>query len=289
MSVFDFFRKIFAGRRESTPNQADSEFRNDFRNPIWDTNEGDDSDNDFRNHGNFFSFNVYTNPLEIHRYFEQQMNEMLKNFHMLEPFQEFSSFFNSDFNENEFPMIEQSPLDQFSQQFPAIEGPNESQKSLREHLLKPEFRSIESPSDKVDTILDGEVDTKDICRALEKKDSPIPIWTPNDSAKSLVPNRDTFSFSSGRSVVTRFVRRADGSTEREEIVKDSDGTETKTVTRSLGDHEYSVTTIKDALGVEKRTENYKNIDPGRLEEFNKAWDIHGSKWWSWWSDRKPGF
>lgn len=283
MSLFDFFRNFFLGSSGSSSVPSDSGFRNDFRNPIWDSNEGDDSDNDFRSAGGSFSFNIYSNPLEIHRYFEQQMNEIIKNFFVTDPFQDGDSFFNSGFPQ--FPGIEDHSPFNFLPQPPDIgesKSPDvDSPKDLREQLLKPEFRKVEKPSDKVDTSLDGKVNTDDIVRAFDSKDSVVPIWTPNDREKAVVPFKDTFNFSSGRSVVSRIVRRPDGSTEREEIVKNSDGSETKTVTRILGNHEYSMTIHKDASGAERSTENYKNIDPEKLEDFNKAWDAHNSKWWSW--------
>lgn len=48
----------------------------DFRNHTW--NEHEDDNYQDVPHGP--GFHLFTNPLEIHRYFEQQMDEMMKSF-----------------------------------------------------------------------------------------------------------------------------------------------------------------------------------------------------------------
>lgn len=64
---------------------------------------------------------------------------------------------------DQFQGSEQSPFEHFQQLLPppqqlppAIdESEKKDSKSLREQLLKPEFRRIQSPEEKVDTVLDG--------------------------------------------------------------------------------------------------------------------------------------
>lgn len=59
----------------------------------------------------------------------------------------------------QIPEIGELPMIKPFQQIPLIEEPTNSDegssKSLREQLLKPEFRKVEKPSDKVDQNLDG--------------------------------------------------------------------------------------------------------------------------------------
>lgn len=80
-------------------------------------------------------FNVFTNPLEMHRYFEQQMNEFFKQF-QFESAMDFGNF-----------GLPASP-----QEVPAIEGGNPgSSGSLRDQFLKSGF---ENRSSRVDTDVD---------------------------------------------------------------------------------------------------------------------------------------
>lgn len=50
-------------------------FGNDFKKPIW---YDDESDDELFDNNKVFGFQVFTNPLEIQKYHEQQMKQMLK-------------------------------------------------------------------------------------------------------------------------------------------------------------------------------------------------------------------
>lgn len=110
---------------------------------------------DFRNPRNHteFTFSVFSNPLEIHRYFEQQMSEMAK--HIEESFSR-----DPNFNSNG------SALDSFfgktpfynADQVPAIlppSGDSQGSGSLRGKCLKPSARQHKRES-AVDSDLDNE-------------------------------------------------------------------------------------------------------------------------------------
>lgn len=47
-----------------------------FRKPIWYDDESDDEL--FDNHKSFKHFHVFTNPMEMQKHFEQQMQEIMK-------------------------------------------------------------------------------------------------------------------------------------------------------------------------------------------------------------------
>lgn len=54
-------------------------FGNEFRKPMWiDDCESDDELSERK------GFQIFTNPLEMHKYFEQQMQEMMKSIEMID-------------------------------------------------------------------------------------------------------------------------------------------------------------------------------------------------------------
>lgn len=52
-------------------------FGNDFRKPLWYDEESDD---ELFDNNKMFGFQVFTNPLEMQKYHEQQLQSMLKAF-----------------------------------------------------------------------------------------------------------------------------------------------------------------------------------------------------------------
>lgn len=105
-------------------------------------------------------FNIFTNPLEMHRYFEQQMNEFMKQFQM-----EDHSFGSFDFPGN-CQMAKQ--LDHiillvlylgFSE-FPALKDPSQEESSsgsLRNRFLKSGYEKA-IPADDKNSKVDSDVD-----------------------------------------------------------------------------------------------------------------------------------
>lgn len=56
-----------------------STFGNEFRKPVWfDDCESDDELSERK------GFQIFTNPMEMQKYFEQQMQEMLKSFELID-------------------------------------------------------------------------------------------------------------------------------------------------------------------------------------------------------------
>lgn len=52
-------------------------FGNDFKKPLWYDEESDD---ELFDNNKMFGFQVFSNPMEIQKYHEQQMQSMLKSF-----------------------------------------------------------------------------------------------------------------------------------------------------------------------------------------------------------------
>lgn len=56
-------------------------FGNDFKKPLWYDEESDD---ELFDNNKVFGFQVFSNPMEIQKYHEQQMQRMLKTFEQFE-------------------------------------------------------------------------------------------------------------------------------------------------------------------------------------------------------------
>lgn len=181
-------------------------------------------------------FNIFTNPLEMHRYFEQQMNEFLKQFQM-EDHGPFSGIFGGV---PEFPMIE--------------DRGQEPSGNLREQFIKPGYeKSKESgnSSRKMDTDVDEKFQMGDLDTILKKPERPVIPFEQKPQTEMRV---------FGQSVQYKTVRNSDGSVEIQKIVKDNSGNEERTITRKFGDKEHTITIKRDREGREERTENLINMN-----------------------------
>ncbi|XP_014204099.1 HCLS1-associated protein X-1 isoform X2 [Copidosoma floridanum] len=274
MPIFDFFRNFFGrGSPDQEPSQNrindEQRHRNSFRNPIWQTDEDDDDDvNDFGNH---HQFRIFSDPFEMTRFFETQMDELLKNF-----FGGFNGFGNDS---NVF----------FGNALPGPSSPEGNPIGPRDEVLKPshdepsshfkfDFNNIlPMPADEpLDDVLkpsyelpDGQKQDSDIDGKL-KSNELAKIW--KNPAQDVQPSKPQFSFRSfGKSVSTQFVRRPDGSLEQRRTVRDSDGNEETTVTRQIGDKVHTVVTKKAKDGSEIKSEDIVNMDENELQGFDEKW------------------
>merc|ERR1719391_1962618 len=80
------------------------------------------------------------------------------------------------------------------------------------------------------------------------------------------------SFSFGSSMSGRTVRGPNGGIESTRTVKNSDGSETVSVTKKIGDQSYSVVTTRDSSGAESSEEKLLNINQSDLEDFKKRFN-----------------
>lgn len=250
----NFFQKLF-GRRNNNcdpPNQGFEDHRqygDRFRNPIWQTDDDDDDEaGDFRNLGTGMHFNIFTDPFEITRYFESQMDNMLQDF-----LRGFGQGFDGAIDGNSSIL--------------ALPPGQSSKGDLRDNVLKPGY---EHPSiGAVDTPkLDGDLDGKINAGNLSKLWSAPDVLEP---ARPVTPGRQ-FSFRAiGQSITSQVIRRPDGTMEQRQTVTDSEGNTETTVTRQIGDKTHTVKTRKDKNGVETTTEDLINIDQDQLMDFENKW------------------
>lgn len=248
MSIFNFFRNLFS-RREGEELRheglGDSQSRkHGFRNPIWQNEDDENDDDDFRHFGNGSHFSIFSDAMEITRYFESQMDEILKSF---------------------FPGSDQITI--FSipggSNMPEIPFTEPTQDNLRDKMLKPGYDmpvSREYSKSKSDADLDGKISAEDLSK----------IWDEPNSQKQLEPYVNQFHYSS-KSISQRFMRGPDGTIEEHRTIRDGEGNEETIVSKQIGDKKYVITTKRDKNGVETKTEDLINIDESEMKNFEQKW------------------
>ncbi|GLV41536.1 uncharacterized protein CBL_06765 [Carabus blaptoides fortunei] len=249
MSFYDFFKNLF-GIPNSRPDDFnrdrfnandDEHYDNQFRGPrnedIWRESEGDNEDR--------MGFNIFSDPLEMHRYFEHQMNEMLKSFGGM-------------FGESSFSSLP-----------PALEAPQSEdehpQKNVREHFLKPGYENTKenrANGAKSDSVVDGKVNLDDLDTFL--RDKPRQQLSPFQGQ----PQFRMF----GQSISSQTVRRPDGTIETTQTRKDNNGNVETTITKQLNDKQYTLTIRTDKNGRQERIEDMVNLDENEVSKFTKNWD-----------------
>ncbi|XP_026485571.2 uncharacterized protein LOC113393086 [Vanessa tameamea] len=194
MSDYTFMNRIrsFLGIRPEPP-------RNDFRNPIWGSDDDDDGDELYTRQQ---QIDVYSNPLELHREFVKHMHDMFNSFGSI--FGDMKAFLGHDDLESFGTMTD----------FPSSENEPENFDSnrIRDYYLKPGYHDKYNYP-KEDTDLDGKISSNEISGLLQQKeDGPIVPHTPFSG--SLVPGR---SFC--QTIITTSVTKPDGTIETRRIVK----------------------------------------------------------------------
>lgn len=294
MPFLDFFRNIF-GKAPATPSQEppqnsyedNHQYSDSFRNPIWQNDEDEDDVSDFNRHQmNRYHFRIDSNPFEMTRFFENQMDHILKamlegfgnnfgdNSSIFTPFgtDEFAQFGNIERKSNKA-----GPRDEVMK--PEYEIPNSRHffdgftniftmperkinKGLCDDVLKPSYEMPDANHQKVDSDIDGKIESNQLAKIL--KDS-----------STLEPKKyEPFGghiFQSGKSVSTQIIRRSDGSIEERRTFRDSSGNEETSVTRQIGDKKHVVITKKAKDGSQEQTEDIINMDENDLGGFNKRW------------------
>ncbi|XP_076663240.1 uncharacterized protein LOC143366228 [Andrena cerasifolii] len=232
MPFWNFIRDIFTGRNSEEPrNRGFSDYQDDydrynFRNPIWQNDEDDDIDDFRRSRGNM-QFHIFSDPLEITKYFESQIDDILKNF---------AFGFNND-GHNTFANVPP---------FPSLQDEN-----LRDKMLKSNNGETKA---KVDTDLDGKVTADNFSNVWDEYSKP-------KSSEVFVPQPRMI----GKSIRKEYVRRSDGTIEQKQVFRDSEGNEKVTVSQQIGDKIHTVTTNRDKNGLETKTEEFVNIDESEIK------------------------
>ncbi|CAL1530225.1 unnamed protein product [Lymnaea stagnalis] len=123
-------------------------------------------------------------------------------------------------------------------------------------------------SERLDTDLDGKVSEKNILDLIK---NPTDIQALEPVEPQLSIKNQPQIFSSSRSFSFSTIRGPDGKVEQRKVVRDSSGQEESTITRSLGDKSYSVTTVTKADGQQETREAFNNIDEKEIGVFKETW------------------
>ncbi|XP_014292270.1 uncharacterized protein [Halyomorpha halys] len=240
----NFFGAIDHGDFDGNPDMKESEKpRNKFLKPPHERNDSSPQ-NDGNNSqavqvpqdrssgfGGFFS----SDPLEFHKFFEQQIDDIMKRFS--------SSFFRFDEGDT-FGLPDENP------------GRVEEFIHPRNKFFKP---SYEHPQGfiKPDSDIDNESYAPKVFGKLLDKEPVQPPTSPFIS----------------RSMVTTHQRKIlpnGGIEEKRKSVKD--GKEEVTVSRQMGDLKHVITTIKMPDGSKTKNEEFINFDEGQLGDFYRSWN-----------------
>ncbi|CAK1541296.1 unnamed protein product [Leptosia nina] len=196
--------KSFFGLRSEPP-------RNDFRNPIWGSDDDDDGDELYSRQ----QLDIYKDPLELHQEFARHMHEMFKSFGSI--FGDMKSFFDDE-HFSSFP-----PMSEVPQTFDSeSQTENFDSNRIRDYYLKPGYHHKQHPKEDVD--LDGKISSNDISDLFRQKpDNQIVPSTPFNG--NLVPGR---SFC--QTIITTSITKPDGTVETKRIVKNGNEVVEETIT-----------------------------------------------------------
>lgn len=206
-SFMDRIRNFLGYRREPPIN--------DFRNPIWLSDDEDDNDELF----NKQNMDIFTDPARVHEEFMKHMQEMFKSFgNMLDT----KIFMNGD----PFECPDELNVDQ----------DNSNTKTIRDYYLKPGYhQNMREEHPKQDIDLDGKISSNDISGLLKQNDD-------NHKSDFLAPYSGNISPFSGnmipgrsycKTIITTSVTKPDGTMETKQIIKNSDGVIEETTTTTI--------------------------------------------------------
>ncbi|CAC5408845.1 HAX1 [Mytilus coruscus] len=269
MSINDFFKSFFGFNRTQ-------EYHPFSRENIWDE-DGNDEEED---HGMFFCHFDLNRQMES---MQREMEDMFQNFGAVEffPGSQHPEARNPQnprdqmLKDNEHKEeIFMQPCQPFAPESRTQQNPrdqmlkdNEEKKESKPYFIQPftPFRSPFSPrlpatEKREDSDVDGKLGVDDVAKLFDSPKSQPEFRM--EQPKSYSYNR-SFSFTTSRG--------PDGRVEQRKTVRDGDGNEEVTVTRSIGDQSHSFTIKKDKSGVEEKIENFKNMDEKDMDKFNRTW------------------
>ncbi|GFR96693.1 myeloid leukemia factor 1 [Elysia marginata] len=122
------------------------------------------------------------------------------------------------------------------------------------------------PAKMEDTDLDGKLSDENVLALIRR-----PEGKRAPDVRVHPPQTRPGGFFSSQSVRISTFNGPDGKVEHKRVVRDSSGREESTVTRSIGDKSYSVTTVTDDSGAKEKHEKLQNMDEGELSKFEELW------------------
>jgi len=276
MDPRDFFRGFFGVPRTGDPRfYGDQPGQNHGSN--CDDHDEEGCNGCRRRHPNSpeEGFDVFTNPLDMERFFNHRMEEMMRGF----------------FGGVLLPPGMGQPPQMPGQPMPPGMGEQEDDgesgsAGSRDFMLKDGYvKRPSGASGQDEKWEDGEVDINQLDK-ISPSQQPMPP-TPFRGLFSADPffngqspsSPEVHTFSFGQSSSSSFVSRPDGSTEEQKTTRDSQGNVKTTVKRCLPgkDQCQIITTIKKSDGTEEKSESTTNMDASEIEEFEARWRGEGGR------------
>lgn len=212
--------RSFLGIRQEPP-------RNDFRNPIWSSEDEDDDDELYTRQ----KINAYTSSVELHQEFASQMQDMFKSFGSI--FGDMKTFFQDE----HFDTIGTN-----TEGGDTLEPENFEGNSVREYYLKPGFLGKKYQQPKEDIDLDGKISSHEISGLLKQKEDGHNTGIAPFSG-NMVPGR---SFC--QTIITTSVKKPDGSVETKRIIKNGHEVVEETTTSTMPDANGPFSHNMDSMG-----------------------------------------
>ncbi|XP_013142359.1 PREDICTED: uncharacterized protein LOC106106332 [Papilio polytes] len=166
--------------------------RNDFRNPIWNTDDDDDDDELYSRQ----QMDVF-DAMDLQRELSRQMQDMFNSFGSM--FGDVKTFFHD------------SNMDAMITDIPTSEEPEHynNTNTIRDYYLKPGYHSHKH--DRLDGDLDGKISSQEISGLLNKKDDALVPSHRYDNTPAIRSFCQT--------IITTSVTKPDGTIETRRIVK----------------------------------------------------------------------
>ncbi|BFY97889.1 hypothetical protein BsWGS_00929 [Bradybaena similaris] len=116
-----------------------------------------------------------------------------------------------------------------------------------------------------DTDLDGKFSEDKLLEMIKQPNQKMP-------SPHVLPSQDKpYVFSAKKSVSVSTVKGPDNKVEHKRTVRDSSGHEESTITRTIGDKSYTITTVTGKDGGQQRHEAFKNMDESEVSKFEDEW------------------
>lgn len=112
-----------------------------------------------------------------------------------------------------------------------------------------------------DTDLDGKISEEKLLQLIKQ---PTQIISPSKDQPGV--------FSAKKSVSVSTFRAPDNKIEHKRTVRDSSGREENTITRTIGDKSYTVTTVTEKDGSQHQHEAFRNMDETEVSKFEDEWN-----------------
>lgn len=262
------FRQMFGFPNHGGQSREDIYQERDELDPRQERRFPDDGRSTETDGFNFHSrgFSVYTDPLEMNRFFDQQLDEMLRMFGHSFGFGSGHGEAHSygGFGPGANRMIPMEP----------VEPDSDIQAHARDFMLKDDGQQP-----RVDIEVDSDsVDMKELDQLMKSRDNPCDfhhhprqnnLWDlfPRPSLERRDEGERLHSFGGGSISVTQRTVTGNGCQETTRTVKNGDGSEVVTVTKQVGDKSYETVTSRTRDGAVSTEERLVNITENELDQF----------------------